>query len=183
MNTIRSNKHLLFIILFSICCMIVTSCEKKIKKTEQVEQLKQEVASKPDTIEKVLTKIAESNLKIVAITQKTKEGKIKNSTKIVLDETENNHTQLKNKIRKIAKDNFIIIPNTLYDTTTLKNFISEVSTKMYLKKLENSLYTELELYNTIATSTKNNDLKQLAKETIPIIQKDISSIQREQKLL
>jgi hypothetical protein len=181
MNRIRSNKHLLFIILFSICCMIVTSCEKKIKKTEQVEQV-EEVAPNSDTIEEVLTKIAESNLKIVAIAQKALESKIQNNTKSILKETESNHIKLKNKIRKIAKDNFIIIPNTLYDTTTLKSFISEVNTKMYLKRLENSLINELTLYNSITATSTNNELKELSKEAIPIIQKDIDSIQKQQNL-
>lgn len=185
MNAIRRSKHLLFIIPFSICCMIIVCCEKKTEKTEKIEKIEQaeEINTNSDSIEQVLTKIAESNLKIVAIAQKAQEGKIKNSIRTILKETENNHIQLKNKIRKIAKNNFIIIPNTLYDTSTLKNFISEVSAKMYLKKIENSLHTELELYNTIAKTIQNNDLKKLTKEAIQTIQKDISSIEKEQKSL
>lgn len=176
MNTIRSKTNLLFFMLFSICCMVVTSCKEKVEETKLV-------APNNRVSELVLTQVAETNLKIVAIAQKAQEGKIKNSTRIVLKEIENSHGQLKNKIRKIAKTNFIIIPNTLYDTTVLKNFISEVTTKLYLEKIENSLHNELKQYQSISTTTENIDLKALAETAIPIIKKDISSIQDEQKTL
>lgn len=177
MNTIKNTKHCTFFILFSIYCMIATSCEKKTK--ENKENKKKEITTHFKVSELVLTQIAESNLKIVAIAQKAQEGKLQNSTRTVLEEVENDHIQLKNKIREIAKDNFIIIPNTLYDTTILKSFISEANASMYLKKIEKSLLIELKLYNTIATTAKNNDLKELAKKAISVIQKNITSIQKE----
>jgi len=54
---------------------------------------------------------------------------------------------------------------------------------LYLKKLENSLNTELELYQTINAATQNNDLKALIKEGIPIINKNITLIKEEQNRL
>jgi len=160
--------------------MFVTSCEKKNKENKEAKIETPKTNTKVS--EFVLTEIAESNLKIVAISQKARERKIPSSTQNVLLQIEENHTQFKNTIRKIAKDNYIIIPNTLYDTTTLKSFISEVSTSMYLKKLHNSLLAELELYKKTATTSLNNDLLDLTKVAIPIIQQNIASIQEEQKI-
>lgn len=174
MNTIKSNKAILFFILFSISCLIVTSCEKKIKEEKNVTNTKIDA--------QILIEIAESNLKVVAMTQKAQEEKMKNSTRTVLQQIENDHTALKNKIKKIAKDNFIIIPNTLYDTKPLKIFISEANAYLYLKKTNNLLLSELELYKKIAATTPNNALKTLASESIANIKNNITSIQKEQTL-
>ena len=173
--------------------MTVTSCYKKTKGTEnsnkETSQQNQDTQgieitdAKTKISEQVLTQLAESNLKIVAIAQKAQEGKISKKTRITLENVEKNHSQLKEKIRKIAKDNFIIIPNTLYDTTIIKNFIDEMTITLYLKKLENSLTTELELYQTINAATQNNDLKALIKEGIPVINKNITLIKEEQNRL
>ncbi len=176
MNTLRRKMKLLFFMLFSICSLIFTSCKEKVEETKKV-------IPNNRVSELVLTQIAETNLKIVAIAQKAQEGKIKNSTRIALQEIEKNHGQLKNNIRKIAKTNFIIIPNTLYDTSVLKNFISEISTKLYLEKIENSLHNELKQYQTISTTTQNIDLKNLAKTAIPIIQNNITIVKKELKLI
>lgn len=176
MNTLRRKMKLLFFMLFSICSLIFTSCKEKVEETKKV-------IPNNRVSELVLTQIAETNLKIVAIAQKAQEGKIKNSTRIALQEIEKSHGQLKNNIRKIAKTNFIIIPNTLYDTSVLKNFISEISTKLYLEKIENSLHNELKQYQTISTTTQNVDLKNLAKTAIPIIQNNITIVKEELKLI
>ena len=178
MNTTRSNSHLLFFILFSIFSVMI-SCEKETKKTNKETN---KVIINPKVSELMLTQIAEANLKVVAIAQKAKENKVKKNTRMVLKDIENDHLKLKNEIRKIAKENFVIIPNTLYDTTTLKKFISEVSISLYLKKLENSLHNELELYQSILTTTQNNNLKELAKQAISSIKTHINAIQKEQKL-
>jgi hypothetical protein len=190
MNT-RIRTSFLFFILFLAFGMTMTSCYKKTKGTEnsnneRPQQQNTEEIEKTDLdtkiSEQVLTQFAESNLKIVAIAQKAQEGKISKRTRITLEEVEKNHSQLKNKIRKIAKDNFIIIPNTLYDTTIIKNFIDEMTITLYLKKLENSLLTELDFYKKTETTTHNKDLKALIKEGIPVINKNISLIKEEQKL-
>jgi hypothetical protein len=174
MNTIKSNKAILFFILFSISCLIVTSCEKKIKEEKRI------INTKIDA--QVLIEIAESNLKVVAITQKAQERKMENSSKTVFQKIESDHIELKNKIKKIAKDNFIIIPSTLYDTMPLKNFISEANTFLYLKRTTDLLLVELNYYKTIAATTQNNALKLLATESITGIQKNITIIEKEQKL-
>ncbi len=162
--------------LFLSCCIFVASCEKKTKPEKEIN-----TPTNTKVSEFVLTEIAESNLKIVAIAQKAQESKMENSTRIVLQKIEKDHTVLKNKIRKIAKDNYIIIPNTLYDTSILKNFISEVSINLYLQKLHNSMLAELALYKKTAASTINKDLLDLAKTAIPSIEKNIASIQEQQK--
>ncbi len=185
MNTIQTKNYLLIPVLFAFFCMIIASCEQKNKESKEPQQAEQteEIAVNTKVSEQVLTQIAESNLKIVAIAQKAQEGKMSKQTRTILEEIEKNHLQLKNKIRKIAKDNFIIIPNTLYDTSTIKNFIDEMSTKLYLKKLENSLLLELELYTSINATTQNKDLKTLTQAVIPNIKKDISIIKEEEKQL
>ncbi len=174
MSTLKSNKIILFFMLFSISCLIVTSCEKKNKVEKSATNTKIEA--------QVLIEIAESNLKIVAITQKAQEREAENSSDIVFKQVENDHLLLKNKIKKIAKDNFIIIPNTLYDTTPLKSFISEANTYLYLKKTADLLLSELEQYKTIATTTQNKALKTVAAESITSIQNNIALVQKEQKL-
>lgn len=174
MNTIKSNKAILLFILFSISCLTMASCEKKIKEEKSIANTKIDA--------QVLIEIAESNLKVVAITQKAQEREMENSSRTVFQKTENDHVELKNKIKKIAKDNYIIIPNTLYDTTPLKSFISEANTYLYLKKTADLLLAELEYYKNIATTTQNNALKALATESITNIQKNISIIQKEIKL-
>jgi len=173
--------------------MTITSCYKKTKGTENSNKETPQQHSETEETEKadvnskiseqVLTQLAESNLKIVAIAQKAQEGKISKKTRITLESVEKNHSELKDKIREIAKDNFIIIPNTLYDTTIIKNFIDEMNITLYLKKLENSLNTELDLYQTTNTTTQNNDLKALIKDAIPVINKNITLIKEEQNRL
>lgn len=170
----RNRKYLLFFTLSTIWCMILTSCEKKVEK-----KLPLDTPSRVSEL--TLTQIAESNLKIVAFSQKAQENKIQNTTKVVLEEIEKNHIELKNKIRKIAKDNLIIIPNILYDTTTLKSFINEVSTELYLDKIRKSLEIELKLYQAIMKGSQSMDLKRLATDAIAIIQKNMSSIEEEQQ--
>jgi len=174
MNTIKSNKAILFFILFSISCLIVTSCEKKTKEEKSITNTKIDA--------QVLIEIAESNLKVVAITQKAQEREMGNSSRTVFQKVESDHIELKNKIKKIAKDNFIIIPGTLYDTTPLKSFISEANTYMYLKKTADLLLAELEYYKNIATTTQNDPLKIVAVESITNIKKNIATIEKELKL-
>ncbi|MBA0883178.1 hypothetical protein [Flavobacterium undicola] len=174
MSTIKSNKAILFFILFSISCLTVTSCEKKIKTEKSITNTKIDA--------QVLIEIAESNLKVVAITQKAREREMENSSSTVFQKIENDHIELKNKIKKIAKDNFIIIPNTLYDTKPLKIFISEANTYLYLKKTTDLLLAELEYYKNIVTTNQNIALKVLATESITNIQNNISVIQTELKL-
>ncbi|MEL1241660.1 hypothetical protein [Flavobacterium flavipallidum] len=184
MNTIKSKTKLFFYILLPFCSMIVTSCEKKIQEQQKPKQQIQEqepvnsVSTKVS--ETLITQIAESNLKIVAIAQKAREGKIKKSTKIVLEQVEKDHSELKDNIKKIAKNNYIIIPNTLYDTTTLKSFISEVNISMYLKKLHVSLSNELNLYQNTTLTTTNEELKKFTKDALPVIKANIASILKEQ---
>lgn len=174
MNSIKGNKTILFFILIFTSCLIVTSCEKKIKEQKSITNTKIEA--------QVLIELAESNLKVVAVTQKAQERKMESNSRTVFEKIESDHIKLKNKIKKIAKDNFIIIPNTLYDTKPLKDFISETNTLMYLKRTAELLITELNYYKTIATTTKNNDLKTLATEGITNIQKNIYIIKKELKL-
>lgn len=168
--------------------MMLTYCNKKTKEIEQIQEIEtiddgEKTVVNTKISEPVLTQITESNLKIVAIAQKAQEATMSNRTRTILVEIEKKHLQLKNKIRKIAKDNFIIIPNTLYDTRLIKNFIAEINTKSYLKKLENSLLMELDLYNEINLNSQNNDLKKLTEEAIPVIKKNIAIVKTEQKRL
>lgn len=161
----------------------MASCEQKSKESQATEDLKTEPKTKENTqiSELVLTQMAESNLKVVAITQKALELKVPKNTTLILKEIEKDHNQLKNQIRKIAKDNFIIIPNILYDTNTLKDFISESSIDKYLQKLKKTLTAELELYKKITSSTYNKDLLDLTNKGIISIEKNIASIDKEQK--
>lgn len=172
MSTIKSNKTTLLFILFSIFLLMAISCEKKIKPEKSIPNTKIEA--------QVLIEIAESNLKVTAITQKAQENKMSSTTRAVFEQVEKDHIQIKNNIKKIAKNNFIIIPNTLYDTNALKSFISEANIYMYLKKTEDLLLAELEQYKTIAAT--NKDLKKIATASIFNIQKNISIIQKEVKL-
>lgn len=191
MKILRSKHYLLLFLLSFIYSVIFISCEKKNKSTKETIKLQKTEDKKvvgtnieaTEVSEQILIQIAESNLKVVAIAQKAQEGKLKKSTRNALEEVEENHIQIKNKIRKIAKDNFIIIPNTLYDTSILKNFIDEMSTSLYLKKLENSLNLELELYKKINTTILNKDLKTLCEQAMPIIKKNIAAVNKEQKQL
>ncbi len=164
---------------------MVTSCEKKIKEDEEEEEHTISNSSSTTTNSKIdaqiLIEIAESNLKVVAISQKAQEGKMENNTRTAFKKVESDHIELKNEIKKIAKNNFIIIPNTLFDTNLLKSFISEANTYLYLKKTEKLLLAELDHYQTIAKTSLNNDLKTLATDNISNIQKNIASIQYEQK--
>jgi len=175
MSTVKSNRTILFFMLFSISCLIVTSCEKKNKEENSIVNTKIEA--------QVLIEIAESNLKVVAITQKAQERKMANSCRTVFQKIESDHIIIKNKIKKIAKDNFIIIPNTLYDTKPLKSFISEANTYLYLKKTNDLLLGELEYYKKINKTTQNKALKTVAAESITNIQNNIAILQKEQNLL
>ncbi|HJR99414.1 MAG TPA: hypothetical protein VJ780_00655 [Flavobacterium sp.] len=174
MSTLKSNKVILFFTLFFFYCLVFTSCEKKNKEEKTF-------ISPPKIDAQVLTEIAEANLKVVAITQKAQENQMEDSTRKAFQKVENQHLQIKKEIHKIAENNFIIIPNILYDTNLIKKFISEANTFLYLKKTEKILLDELSYYQSISKSSKNNDLKTLVTNNILAIQKNIVSIQQEQK--
>lgn len=174
MKTIKNNKAIfLFIILFSACSLVLTSCKRKAKIDNPI------LDTKINT--EVVIKIAESNLKIIAIVKKAQESNIEEKSRIVFQLIERDHIQLKNRIRKIAKNHFIVIPSILYDKNVLKNSTSKITTYKFLKRIENILIAELKYYTTSVITANNNDLKILAKEAIPKIKKNIEIVQAQQQ--
>ncbi|GEC73073.1 hypothetical protein FFL01_26120 [Flavobacterium flevense] len=154
---------------------MLASCEKKNKTEKDIPEMR--------IIPQTLIEIAESNLKVVAITQKAQESTMENSTQLLFKKIEFEHLELKKEIRKIAKDNFIIIPNTLYDTNTLKSFISEANIKLYLNRTSILLRVELDQYKRISKTTPNDQLKNLADKTIVKLEKNINILQKEAKTI
>jgi len=168
MKFLKRKKPVLLIV-FTICFMMLVSCEKKNKTEKDIPEMR--------IIPQTLIEIAESNLKVVAITQKAQESKLENSTQLLFKKIESEHLELKKEIRKIAKDNFIIIPNTLYDTNTLKSFISEANIKSYLNRTTILLRVELDQYKRISKTTPSDQLKILADETILKLEENIESLE------
>ncbi|MFL9832153.1 hypothetical protein ABS764_14975 [Flavobacterium sp. ST-87] len=173
MKFLKRKKTVFHLFLATICCMMLCSCEKKSRPEKDIPEMR--------IIPQTLIEIAESNLKVVAITQKAQEYKMEKPTRLLFKKIETEHLELKKGIRKIAKDNFIIIPNTLYDTHTLKDFISEANVTSYLKKTNILLQNELEQYKKISKTTPNEQLEILAEETIVILTKNIQTIQEQEK--
>lgn len=169
MKFLKRKKPVLLLIVFIICFMMLVSCEKKNKTKKDIPEMR--------IIPQTLIEIAESNLKVVAITQKAQESKLENSTQLLFKKIESEHLELKKEIRKIAKDNFIIIPNTLYDTNTLKSFISEANIKSYLNRTTILLRVELNQYKRISKTTPSDQLKILADETILKLEENIESLE------
>lgn len=169
MKFLKRKKPVLLLIVFTICFMMLVSCEKKNKVEKDIPEMR--------IIPQTLIEIAESNLKVVAITQKAQESKLENSTQLLFKKIESEHLELKKEIRKIAKDNFIIIPNTLYDTNTLKSFISEANIKSYLNRTTILLRVELDQYKRISKTTPSDQLKILADETILKLEENIESLE------
>ena len=169
MKFLKRKKPVLLLIVFTICFMMLVSCEKKNKTKKDIPEMR--------IIPQTLIEIAESNLKVVAITQKAQESKLENSTQLLFKKIESEHLELKKEIRKIAKDNFIIIPNTLYDTNTLKSFISEANIKSYLNRTTILLHVELDQYKRISKTTPSDQLKILADETILKLEENIESLE------
>ena len=175
MKFLKRKKPVLLLIVFAICYMMLASCEKKNKTEKDIPEMR--------IIPQTLIEIAESNLKVVAITQKAQESTMENSTQLLFKKIEFEHLELKKEIRKIAKDNFIIIPNTLYDTNTLKSFISEANIKLYLNRTNILLRVELDQYKRISKTTPNDQLKNLADKTILKLEKNINILQKEAKTI
>lgn len=175
MKFLKRKKPVLLLIVFAICYMMLASCEKKNKTEKDIPEMR--------IIPQTLIEIAESNLKVVAITQKAQESTMENSTQLLFKKIEFEHLELKKEIRKIAKDNFIIIPNTLYDTNTLKSFISEANIKLYLNRTNILLRVELDQYKRISKTTPNDQLKNLADKTIVKLEKNINILQKEAKTI
>lgn len=175
MNFLKRKKSVLRLIVFTICFMMLASCEKKNKMEKDIPEMR--------IIPQTLIEIAESNLKVVAITQKAQENIMDYSTQFLLKKIETEHIELKKEIRKIAKDNFIIIPNTLYDTNTLKGLISEANINSYIIRTNVLLQVELDQYKRISKTTPNDQLKILADKTILKLEKNIESLQKQEKTI
>ena len=175
MNFLKRKKSVLRLIVFTICFMMLASCEKKNKMEKDIPEMR--------IIPQTLIEIAESNLKVVAITQKAQENTMDYSTQFLLKKIETEHIELKKEIRKIAKDNFIIIPNTLYDTNTLKSLISEANINSYIIRTNVLLQVELDQYKRISKTTPNDQLKILADKTILKLEKNIESLQKQEKTI
>ena len=175
MNFLKRKKSVLRLIVFTICFMMLASCEKKNKMEKDIPEMR--------IIPQTLIEIAESNLKVVAITQKAQENTMDYSTQFLLKKIEKEHIELKKEIRKIAKDNFIIIPNTLYDTNTLKSLISEANINSYIIRTNVLLQVELDQYKRISKTTPNDQLKILADKTILKLEKNIESLQKQEKTI
>lgn len=171
MKTLKSNKVIfLFMILFSVCCIALTSCKKKTESEKTISETMIDA--------QILIEIAESNLKIVAIAKKAQESNIEDSSKIVFETIEQDHIELKDNIKEMAKNHLIIIPTILYDKTALKNSMSKINSYKFLNKTEDLLNAELKYYNTTVITSNNNELKSLATEAISKIEKNINTVQQ-----
>ncbi|KIX22500.1 hypothetical protein SY27_01270 [Flavobacterium sp. 316] len=158
----------------------VASCVKKSNDENKsiLELINQNIDTKIDS--QILTEVVESNLKVIELSSIAQTKDLNTTTKHLLKDIEKQHIEIKKSIKKIAKENLIIIPDTLYDINEELDTITENTNRdyIYLSELESSLKEEINTFETITKSSSNIDLKVFSVKTIAILNKNLKKIEQ-----
>ena len=137
------------------------SCKKEDKTDNAVlELINEDIHNKVNT--QFLTDITSLNLKIVGITELTNDSLLDSKTKFLIQNIKANHINMNKKIKKIAKKNLIIIPDTIYEETIISDTLNKNRNYVYLEALEKLMKEEVEEYELIKENTNNIEIENLA---------------------
>lgn len=149
------------IALLSLLTLLLFSCKKEDKTDNAVlELINEDIHNKVNT--QFLTDITSLNLKIVGITELTNDSLLDSKTKFLIQNIKANHINMNKKIKKIAKKNLIIIPDTIYEETIISDTLNKNRNYVYLEALEKLMKEEVEEYELIKENTNNIEIENLA---------------------
>lgn len=163
------------LIVLSALLFILVSCKKEDKENNDLLKIiSKDINEKVNT--QFLTDVATLNLKVMVLTNQAKQKELNTSTFRIIEAIEDHHEDANKKIKKIAKKNLIIIPDTIY---TYKNEIDSLNTNRdyeYLVELEELLKEEIQEYTKIKDNTNDTEIKTLANESIINLNSKLSEI-------
>lgn len=180
MKKLELRTLLFYLVLTSMALISVVSCVNKRKNENKsiLDQINQNIDNKIDS--QILTEVVESNLKVIKISSIAPTKNISDNTKSILKEIEEEQRKLNASIKKIAKQNLIIIPDTLYDVETVNTSTNENEYDyLYLSEVENSIKEEIKKFETISELATNIDLKIFSVQVLTKLNNDIKKLSEE----
>lgn len=163
------------IVILSLPTLLLISCKKEDKMDNVVlEIINEDIHNRVNT--QFLTDITSLNLKIVGITKLTNDSLLDYKTKSLIKDITINHVNMNKKIKKIAKKNLIIIPDTVYEDTKINDTLNSNRNYKYLEVLEKLMKEEVKEYELIKENTNNVEIKKLASNGIQEINKSLTEL-------
>lgn len=161
-------------IILIINTVLFISCEDTKKNNEVLEMINEDINNKANT--QFITDIADLNLKIVGITELTNRNSLDSKTTILIDKIKKHHEGFNKKIKTIARNNLIIIPDTLYESSLIIDSANTDKNYEYLVTLEKLMKAEIEEYELIIENTNNPEIESLAENAIQHINYSLNEI-------
>lgn len=140
-----------------------------------LEIINEDINNKVNT--QFLTDITSLNLKIVGITQLTNDSLLDSETKVLIKSIKAHHINMNKKIKKIAKNNLIIIPDTIYEETVINDTLTQNRNYVYLETLEKLIKEEVKEYELIKDNTNNIEINNLAIDVIEQLNQSLKEIE------
>lgn len=170
--------------LFFAMAVLLTalvSCKREEKdemNNPLINMINEDIHNKVDS--QFLNDVTVAGLKILNVTQYAKEKELSLKTRNIISEIEAKHVHLNKRIKKIAKKNLIILPDTIQETEGIVEH-NEVDIReyVYLVELEKLMKKEVEEFSRVKKNTENEELKQLAENAITELNFKLNQINSE----
>ncbi len=142
-----------------------------------IQMINDDIHNKIDS--QFLNDITISGLKILNITQYAKEKELDIKTQHIITEIEIKHVNLNKRIKKIAKKNLIILPDTIETETLAAQDTTENRDYVYLVELEKLMKEEITEFLKVKEKSQNEELKRLAIHAIGELNSKLHQIDSE----
>lgn len=170
--------------LFFAMAVLLTalvSCKREEKdemNNPLINMINEDIHNKVDS--QFLNDVTVAGLKILNVTQYAKEKELSLKTRNIISEIETKHVHLNKRIKKIAKKNLIILPDTIQETEGIvKQNEVEIRDYVYLVELEKLMKEEVKEFSKVKKKTENEELKQLAENAITELNFKLNQINSE----
>lgn len=171
----KSFRKIITLFNLLLIALLLQSCDKEDKKENVVlEMISEDINNKVNT--QFLIDVASLNLKVVSIAQLANDSLIDSKTRKVVNNIETHHVNMNKRIKKIARKNLIIIPDTLYEETIKVDSLAKNRSYVYLVALEKLMKEEVEEFKLIKENTNNVEIEDLAKDAIEKINVTLTEI-------
>ncbi|AWM12731.1 hypothetical protein NHF50_02200 [Flavobacterium sp. NRK F10] len=166
--------------LLAVTTGVLVSCKREEKNMDNpiIHMINEDIHNKVDS--QFLNDITVSGLKILNVTQYAKEQELSLATQNIVSGIEAKHLNLNKRIKKIAKKNLIILPDTIQETEGItEQNETETRDYVYLVALEKLIKEEVEEFTMVKKNTQNEELKQLAENAIGELNSKLNLINSE----
>ncbi|MEZ4787021.1 MAG: hypothetical protein R2790_03860 [Flavobacterium haoranii] len=172
----KTFKHISRSLIISIGIVMFFNACKKNSKTENpiLEVISEDINNKVNT--QFLTDVTNLNLKVVNVTKLAKTNELELPTKSIIKDIESDHLEMNKKLKKIARENLIIIPDTIYDYNEQIDTLNSNRGYVYLVELEKLLQQEITEFELIQENTKSKEIESLAFESIKDLKEKLTDI-------